>query len=45
MRRYALALLLACALPAAAQPKPYDKPQGIYATIEVREVTSAVPTE
>lgn len=37
-----LGVLLACALPAAAQPAapakvPYDKPQGIYATIDMRE--------
>ena len=47
MRLRALALLLACALPAAAQQpapeqKAYDKPQGIYATINQSGAQSAI---
>jgi hypothetical protein len=47
VRRIALALVLACALPAAAQQpapeqKPYDKPQGIYATINMSGADSAI---
>jgi len=47
MRLRAFALLLACALPAAAQQpaieqKPYDKPQGIYATINQSGAQSAI---
>jgi hypothetical protein len=41
MRLRALALLFACALPAAAQ-QTYDKPQGIYATINQSGVLSAI---
>ena len=47
MRLSAFALLLACALPAvaqqpAAEPKPFDKPQGIYATINPSGAESAI---
>jgi hypothetical protein len=52
LRRIALAALVACALPAAAQqpaaPQPapqsaaYDKPQGIYATINMSGTESAI---
>jgi hypothetical protein len=45
--RAALLLVLACALPAAAQKAapeqlPYDKPQGIYATINMSGTESAI---
>lgn len=47
MRLRACALLLACALPAAAQQPPaeqkaYDKPQGVYATINMSGTESAI---
>ena len=45
--RAALAFILACALPAVAQQGaagqvPYDKPQGIYATINMTGAESAI---